>query len=59
MTDSIFGFPCPNDGCENGKIEVYNAYAADPLIPTTQPCDICAGRGFVVFSDSEVLSSIH
>lgn len=59
MTDSIFSFPCPNKDCENGEILVCNAYASDPLVPTPEPCDVCSGRGFIVISDSALVTSIH
>ncbi len=35
--------PCPNDGCDDGFILVYNAYSETPLVGQREPCDICNG----------------
>ncbi len=45
---SIDSMPCPDPGCLDGKILVYNVYAADPLKPEKQDCDVCGGSGFLI-----------
>jgi hypothetical protein len=47
-TVSIHSSPCPDPGCLDGKILVYNAYSAEPLKPEVQTCDICNGTGYLV-----------
>ena len=45
---SVQSIPCPDPECVDGKILVYNAYSATPLVPEEQPCDTCDGNVFLV-----------
>lgn len=59
MTDSRLGFPCPNYGCKDGEIEVWNAYSDEPLVPSKQKCEVCLGEGFVLITDEGQITSAH
>ncbi|KKM20662.1 hypothetical protein LCGC14_1643200 [marine sediment metagenome] len=52
---SIKSMPCSN-GCEEGRITVYNVYDTDEKglpVGNKEVCDVCEGKGYVV-SSSEV-----